>query len=126
MDSSNSWARVWVAAKREADWGMVRQGAWYAVLRGGATRLVLDVPGGPISLPNDAVELRPDRPRHFTAVYRARDEPNPVRGTPLDLGRVYAVCPMCAARTRLPPVPPLSLVCGKCQHEEAVAWWETG
>jgi hypothetical protein len=105
---------------------MVRQGAWYPVLSGGATHLVLDVPGGPISLPTDAVELRPTRPRHFTAVIRARNEPNPVEGTSADLGRIYAVCPMCASRLKLPPVPPLMLRCRKCRHEEIVAWWETG
>ena len=126
MTPSNPWARVWVAAKREPDWGAVRQGAWYQVLRSGATRLVLDVPGGPLALPNDAVEIRPSQPRHFTAVYRARGEPNPVQGTSADLGRVYAVCPKCACRVKLPPVPPLTIVCRKCRHEEIVAWWETG
>jgi len=126
MEPTNTWGRVWVGAKRDPDWGMVRQGAWYPVLRGGATRLVLDVPGGPVVLPNDAVETRPERPRHFTAVYRARNHPNPVQGTPADLGRVYAVCPMCTARVRVPAVPPISLRCRKCGHEEAVAWWETG
>ena len=123
---SGLWARVWVAAKREPKWGVVRQGAWYPVLRGGTTRLVLDIPGGPVALPRDAVELRPKQPRFFTAVYRARGEPNPVRGTSADLGRVYAVCPMCALRIKLPPVPPITVQCRKCRHEEVVAWWETG
>jgi hypothetical protein len=127
MDASRFWARVWVAAKRDPEWwGTVRQGAWYPVLRGGATRLVLDVPGGPVAPPKEALEIRPSRPRLFTAVYRARGEPNPVRGTPADLGRVYAVCPLCASRIKLPPVPPLTIQCRNCRHEEVVAWWETG
>ena len=115
-----------MAAKREPDWGIVRQGAWYPVVRGDSTRLVLDVPGGPVDLPREAVELSPKQPRRFTAVYRARSDANPVRGTPADLGRVYAVCPMCSSRIKLPPVPPLTIRCRKCQHEEVVAWWETG
>jgi hypothetical protein len=126
MDPSSIWARIWVAAKRDPDWAIVRQGAWYPVLRSGATRFVLDVPGGPVDLPRDAVEISPKRPRRFTAVYRARSEPNPVRGTAADLGRVYVVCPMCALRIKLPPVPPLTIRCRKCQHEEIIAWWETG
>jgi hypothetical protein len=123
---SSLWARIWVAARRDPEWGVIRQGAWYPVLRGGATRLVLDVPGGPVALPRDAVELRPGQPRLFTAVYRAWGEPNPAQGTSADLGRVYAVCPMCAFRIKLPPVPPITIKCRKCQHEEIVAWWETG
>jgi len=126
MAPSSIWARVWVAAKRDPEAGMVRQGAWYPVLRGGATRLVIDVPGGPVALPKEAIEIRPNQPRRFTAVYRARDEPNPVRGTSADLGRVYAVCPLCACRIKLPPVPPLTIRCRNCRHEEIVAWWETG
>jgi hypothetical protein len=118
MEPTPGWARVWVAAKRDPDWGMVRQGAWYPVL--------LDVPGGSLALPREAVEIRPNQPRRFTAVYRARNEPNPVRGTSADLGRVYAVCPVCASRVKLPPVPPLTIRCPKCRHEEIIAWWETG
>jgi hypothetical protein len=126
MEPTPGWARVWAAVKRDPDWGMVRQGAWYPVLRGGATRLVLDVPGRPLALPKEAVETRPSQPRRFTAVYRARNEPNPVQGTSADLGRVYAVCPVCACRVKLPPVPPLTIRCPKCRHEEIIAWWETG
>jgi hypothetical protein len=126
METSGFWARVWVAAKREPEWGMVRQGAWYPVLTGGATRLVLDVPGGALALPKEAVEIRPTKPRNFTAVYRARNDPNPVRGTAADLGRVYVVCPVCTLRIKLPPVPPLTIQCRKCRHEEIIGWWETG
>jgi hypothetical protein len=126
MEPTPGWARVWVAIKRDPDWGMVRQGAWYPVLRGGATRLVLDVPGGSLALPKEAVEIRPNQPRRFTAVYRARNAPNPVQGTSADLGRVYAVCPLCASRVKLPPVPPLTIRCPRCRHEEIIAWWETG
>ena len=126
MEQSSGWARIWVAAKRDPEWGTVRQGAWYPVLRGGATRVVLDVPGGAVALPKDAVETRPNRPRHFTAVYRAQFDYNPAEGTKDDVGRIYAVCPHCASRIKLPPVPPVTVRCRKCGYEEAVAWWETG
>ena len=126
MPPSTAFARIWVAAKRESDWDKVRQGAWYPVLRSGESRVVLDVSGRPITLPVEALEIRDQKPKRFTVVYRLRTERSPVKGTSADVGRVYAVCPNCSTRLKLPPVPPLTGACSKCGHEDAIAWWETG
>jgi hypothetical protein len=120
------YARIWVAAKRDAGWDKVRQGAWYPVLRTSPDRVVLDVSGHSLALPHDALEIRDRQPLRFTVVYRLREERSPVKGTSRDVGRVYAVCPMCATRLKLPPVPPITGACSRCGHEEAIAWWETG
>ncbi|HEX9282556.1 MAG TPA: hypothetical protein VF882_02095 [Gemmatimonadales bacterium] len=137
MDESIGWARMWAAAKRD-DAETLRQGAWYPVLSEGSTRLVLDVSGRRVAVPQDIVEVRPRRPDRFTVVYRTPDDPNPARGTKADVGRVFAVCPSCASRNRLPRRPRLGTSgtyaadsaerarCSKCGHEGIVAWWETG
>jgi len=117
---------------------MLRQGAWYPVVSGGPSRLVLDVSGHGVTVPQDVVEVRPRRPDRFTVVYRTQDDPNPARGTRADVGRVFAVCPKCASRVRLPRRPHLGTsgvwdagsaeraTCPGCGHEGIVAWWETG
>ncbi len=137
MEQSIGWARIWAAGKREHT-DTLRQGAWYPVVGGGATQLVLDVSGRRIAVPPDAVEVRPRRPDRFTVVYRTHDDPNPARGTRADVGRVFAVCPMCAYRVRLPKRPQLgtsgtwaadsteNATCPNCRHKGVVAWWETG
>ncbi len=137
MQQSIGWARVWTAAKRE-DADTLRQGAWYPVVSGGATRVVLDVSGRRVAVPQEAVEVRRRRPDRFTVVYRTRNDPNPAQGTRADVGRVFAVCPMCASRIRLPKRPQLGTsgtwdvssaertTCPRCAHQGIVAWWETG
>jgi hypothetical protein len=137
MDQTLAWARMWVAVKLDDDVAL-RQGAWYPVLKSGASQVVLDVSGHAVSVPEHAVELRPRRPDRFTVVYRAWDHPNPVQGTKADVGRPYAVCPKCAGRVRLPRLPRLGTSgvldargaerarCARCGHEGVVAWWETG
>jgi hypothetical protein len=137
MPQTMGWARIWYAAKREDD-VTLRQGAWYPVVGGGATEVVLDVSGQRVRVPQDTIELRSHRPDRFTVVYRTWDDPNPVHGTMADVGRTYAVCPMCASRVRLPKRPRLGTTgvwaadgaerakCRRCGHEGIVAWWETG
>jgi DNA-directed RNA polymerase subunit RPC12/RpoP len=139
MDDAIGWARLWPAAKRAgaAD-RRLRQGAWYPVVSRGASRLVLEVSGERVAVPHDLLEVRSTRPDRFTVVYRTRDDPNPARDTRRDLGRVYAVCPVCAARVLLARRPYLGTTgvwvttgveharCRKCGHEGVVAWWETG
>jgi hypothetical protein len=137
MTQHIGWARVWFAAKHDSD-VTLRQGAWYPVVNSSPTRVVLDVSGHQVTVPQDAIELRRRRPDRFTVVYRAWADPNPAEGTKADVGRTYAVCPKCAARVRLPKRPRLGTSgvwdardaerarCPKCNHEGIVAWWETG
>ena len=128
MDQTLGWARMWFAAKRdEESEAPLRHGAWYPVLSTGDTRVVLDVRGQRVVVPQDLIELRPKRPDRFTVVYRTYDDPNPARGTRADLGRRYAVCPICASRVLLRGhVIPAVTTCQKCGHQGIVAWWETG
>lgn len=129
MDQTLGWARMWFAAKRDDDdsEAPLRHGAWYPVLSTGDTRVVLDVRGQRVVVPQDLIELRPKRPDRFTVVYRTHDDPNPARGTRADLGKRYAVCPLCASRVLLRGhVIPAVATCQKCGHQGIVAWWETG
>jgi hypothetical protein len=108
------------------------------VLSSGATRLVLEVSGRQLAVRQEALEVRSRRPDRFTVVYRPREEPNPARGTEADVGRVYAVCPICATRVPVANRPELATSgawaagltqtakCNKCGHKGIVAWWETG
>jgi hypothetical protein len=128
MEQTLGWARMWYAAKRDEELdAQLRHGAWYPVLSAGDTRAVLDVSGRRVVVPQDLLEVRAKRPDRFTVVYRTYDDPNPARGTRADLGRRYAVCPMCASRVLLRGhVIPSVTTCTKCGHQGIVAWWETG
>lgn len=124
MEQQLGWARRWVAARPD-DVGELRQGAWYPVVSRSGTRMVLEVSGRRLEVPQDALELRPKRPDRFTVVYRTRDDPNPTRGTAADLGPRYAVCPRCSTRRWLGGSP-ANTKCKQCGHEGVIAWWETG
>lgn len=118
------WGRVFPAARLSTA-PETRRGAWYRVLSEGRSRIVLEVRGKRVDLSKGAVEVRPSLPDKFTVVYRAADEPTPPRKSAGALGRVYAVCPQCARRTRLFGEP-RTLQCKECGHEGEIAWWETG
>lgn len=118
------WGRVWPVSRPEVD-PMPRHGAWYPVINRGDTRVVLDVHGQRVALPVEQVEVRDKRPDRFTVVYRVDTQPNPAKGTRQDLGRVYAVCPVCTQRARIFGRPEES-ECPSCRHKGVVAWWETG
>jgi hypothetical protein len=104
---------------------MLRQGTWYPVVNIGSNFVMLDVRERYVMVPKHLVEVRPTRPERFTVVYRANQDPNPVRGSRGDLGRRYAVCPGCSTRLRLFGEPE-AIHCFHCGHEGDVAWWETG
>lgn len=126
MDPAPSaWARTWATARPFAR-PMPRRGAWYPVVgETSGDRAVLQVLGRKVAIARRYLEIRPRRPDAFTAVVRGRDEPNPARGTPDDLGQTYAVCPACDARNRVWPSAPM-LSCSRCHFSGEVAWWESG
>jgi hypothetical protein len=122
MTRTLGWARLWSIAHVP----LLRDGAWYPVVGDGASKkVVLEVPGGQIGVPRHLVEIRTERPPYFTVVYRSMDARNPTRGTQLDLGRTYAVCPHSASRIRLWGRPE-KVRCPDCGHTGVVAWWESG
>lgn len=125
MTTNLGWARVFPAIKRPSSDPNARLGVWYPVVSRGDRRVVLEVNGSHVDLPDDLVELRPKRPDKFTVVYRTEADPNPAHGTREDLGLVYAVCPACGTRARLRGHPE-DLTCPMCAHRGEVAWWETG
>jgi hypothetical protein len=105
---------------------MPRRGAWYPVIgETSGDRAVIEIAGRKVAIARRYLEIRPRRPNSFTAVIRGKDEPNPARGTPADLGRTYAVCPACGARNRAWQQLTV-LSCSQCRHNGEVAWWESG
>lgn len=120
-----AWARTWATARPFAR-PMPRRGAWYPVVgEASEDRAVLEIRGRKVAVARRYLEIRAQRPPSFTAVVRGVDEPNPARGTPADLGPVYAVCPRCAGRTAVMPKAPV-LTCASCRYRGEVAWWESG
>jgi len=118
------WARLWAVARPQTE-PRPRQGAWYPVVSRGNSFVVVDVHREHVMLPNHLVEMRDDRPKKFTVVYRPTDCYNPYAGTREDLGRRYVVCPECQARVRIHGQPETT-ACSSCGHRGIVAWWETG
>lgn len=121
---SLGWGRVFAAA-RLSQAPETRRGAWYPVVSEGRSRVVLEVNGKRVDLAKAAVEVRAKRPDKFTVVYRSANDKAPPVAKGSDPGRVYAVCPECAKRTRLFGEPQ-TLQCPICRHEGVIAWWETG
>jgi hypothetical protein len=119
------WARLWAEARPRTR-PMLRSGAWYPVVSdGGSSGVVLKVRHRDVRLPAELVEVRKERPRHFTVVFRGRTEGNPAAGTGRDLGTCYAVCPASGHRIRLPGRP-VQVECPGCGYRGEIAWTETG
>ena len=119
------WARPWAIA-RPFSRPAPRAGAWYPIVgHAGTDRVVLEIRGRKVAIMRKLLEVRSERPRRFTVVYRPKHEPNPAAGTPGDLGKQYAVCPSCNARLPLWGEP-VVVTCGTCSHRGEVAYWETG
>ena len=120
-----SWARTWATARPFAR-PMPRRGAWYGVFgEASGDRLILEVRGRRVAVGKRFLEVRESRPSVFTAVTRGPNEPNPALGTDEDLGRTYAVCPVCCSRNAIFGKP-VALICDVCQHHGEIAWWEGG
>lgn len=117
MSEAVGWARVEPPGAYT-----LRRGAWYAVVDDSAsTEVVLDVTRRLVVIPRHHLRIRRHHPQCFSVVVRSVTDPNPVRGTPEDLGTTYAVCPMSSSRLRLPGHPE-RLRCPECGHQFKVAW----
>ena len=117
-----AWARVlagyWPPHSRN-----LRHGAWYPVLENDLEdRVRLMLYGEKVDVPRRILDVRPQRPAHFTIVHRVGHDPDPSRQAE-DIGRRYLVCPKCARRTALWGRP-TKRTCGTCGHLGEIAWWE--
>ena len=123
--SKPSWARLYPTSRPFTN-PRLRQGVWYEVVDPNlGERVVLQVRERRVAVHRRHLEIRDKRPTRFTVVYLATNTPNPAAGTARDLGRMYAVCPMCGVRVRLFGEPQ-TIACKDCGHKGEVAWWETG
>jgi hypothetical protein len=123
--SKSRWARLYPTSRPITN-PRLRQGVWYEVIDPElGDRVVLQVRDRRVAVQRRHLEIRDSRPTRFTVVYMARNAFNPAAGTPGDLGRKYAVCPMCGVRLRLIGEP-TTIQCKDCGHRGEVAWWETG
>ncbi len=117
MKETIGWARV----KSPGAYGL-RRGVWYPVVDDDAsTGVLLDISLRTITIPRNILQIRRHQPERFSVVVRLPEDPNPVRGTPRDLGPTYAVCPSSGSRVRLSGHPD-HLHCPSCHHLYAVAW----
>ena len=78
-----------------------------------------------VDVPRRFLEIRPRRPKRFTVVYRTGYERVPGRPSIANLGKRYAVCPICLYRFPLFGEPERK-ECPNCGHSGEIAWWETG
>lgn len=121
---SGVWARLFPAARPFLR-PMPRAGGWYPVVRDLGERMVLEIAGKRVAVPNTLLEIRDTRPSRFSVVRRSADEARALAGQPDDPGRVYTVCPSCHVRAPLFGEPVMR-VCASCGHRGEIAWWETG
>jgi len=119
------WARLWAIAHPRTR-PMLRSGAWYPVVSDAvSSEVTLKVRHRDVRLPAQLLEVRKERPRKFTVVFRSRVEENPAAGTRRDLGPRYAVCPASGHRIRLRGRP-ARVECPGCAYRGEIAWDETG
>ena len=111
------WARV-----RPPGAYSLRRGAWYPVVEdNGDSEVVLNLHARIVVIPRRNLELRRHRPTCFSVVMRTPEDPNPVRGTPMDLGLTYAVCPLSSSRVRIAGHPEI-LECPDCGYQFPLSW----
>ncbi len=135
--ASQSWPAPGALGRKREGWlvpQVSRRGAWYPVVDtihseastgpdNDCTLYVLDIGKWRLAVPANTLEVREALPGQFSVVVRSPTDPNPVRGTPTDLGNTYAVCPQSRCRVSLIGHPE-KLKCPCCGEEHSVAWEE--
>ncbi len=121
MKPTLGWARA-----RPPGAGALRRGAWYRVVGdNGNGSVVVDLgPRGTAEVPRSQIQIRHHRPPYFSIVVRSPEDPNPVRGTPRDVGDRYAVCPHSHTRVPLNGDEKPYIDCPECGCRFAIAWHE--
>lgn len=117
------WARVYTALQPSFSKAL-RRGAWYAVVRNDQPdRVSIRMGSRSVDVPRRLVEVRGDRPKYFSVVNRVGYHHEQRRQSLHNLGKLYAVCPVCSDRFALWGHPEKTQ-CPGCRHEGEVAWWE--
>lgn len=115
------WARVYPAVQRAFSKSL-RRGAWYPVVRNELQdRVSIRMGARTVDVPRRLVEIRRERPAHFSVISRVADPS--AKPDPHGLERHYAVCPACSYRLLLRGRPDRKR-CPHCAHEGDVGWWE--
>jgi hypothetical protein len=118
-----AWARVYPAVQRARSKSL-RRGAWYPVVNDELPdRVSIRLGPWAVDVPRRLVEVRRDRPDYFSVVNRVDYQDHPRRKSEYNLGKHYAVCPVCAHRFAILGDPD-TLECPQCTHRAQIAWWE--
>jgi hypothetical protein len=116
---ARAWARVYAAVQPPYSKNL-RHGTWYPVVRDDiADRVSLRVGTQIVDVPRTLLEIRDQRPPHFTIVDRLGARPDPAD----KLGKRYVVCPACSKRSELMGRPDQTK-CKECGYEADIGWWE--
>ena len=122
---AKGWARLWPTIRPPRSKNL-RQGAWYPVVKDElADRVTIKLGETPVDVPRRILEIRDRRPKRFTVVRRPGYDAAARRKSVHNLGKQYAVCPICNWRFALFGQPDRK-ECPHCGHEGEIAWWETG
>jgi ribosomal protein S27AE len=114
---SPKWARV---CRSEAHG--LRRGAWYPVVGDADNSLViLDVNKSNRPASRASLEIRDNKPEHWSVVRRDPDQEAAQRASSAKLGPVYAVCPNCRERVVLAGREE-TYRCPECGAEYPVDW----
>ncbi len=117
------WARIYPAVQRDRSKNL-RRGAWYPVVQNSLSdRVSIRLEPWAIDVPRRLVEVRRERPKHFSVVTRVAYDRHPKRKSEYNLGKHYAVCPACAHRFAILGAPD-TLECPGCRHQNQIGWWE--
>ena len=118
------WARVYPTFDQSISKAL-RRGAWYPVVdTSKPDRISILMGTRPVEVPRRLLEFRKQRPKHFSVIDRiGYTPPDRQRKSLYNLGKRYAVCPVCSKRQSLLGHPD-EKKCSRCGHTGEVGWWE--
>ncbi len=117
------WARVYPALRPSISRSL-RRGAWYPIVDDTLPDRVSVLMGRrPVDVPRRLLKIRRARPQYFTVVSRVGYQRDGKRESLYNLGKQYAVCPICSHRNAIWGRP-VTKQCSECAYEGEVGWWE--
>ena len=116
--SPRKWARVLQSGAHG-----LRRGAWYPVVNDSSTRIViLDVSKKNVPVDRGSLEISERKSEEWSIVKWEPGRPLPHRMSEKRLPRIYAVCPICRARSGELPAGIAELKCDECGFEKRIDW----